>query len=99
MKRMTALLSLALVLSACNDNSDTNVKRENSVMPVKVTVLALNDFHGNLEPTAFNAIQVPRQDDPTKTTGLLTGGVEVIGGYLGQEKAKTPIRSLWAGAT
>lgn len=73
---MAALLSLALVLSACNDNSDTNVKRKNSVTPVKVTVLALNDFHGNLELPPLTRFRCPARMTPPRTRACLPAALK-----------------------
>ena len=82
MKRNLLLIGAALSLSSCSTlfgPATTNV-----------TVIGLNDFHGNLEPTNFAGVTVPAPADPAKQLSLRTGGVEVIGGYLDQERAKTP---------
>lgn len=86
MKKMFPLLGLSLLLASC-DTFGTPAK---SSTPVNVTIVGLNDFHGNLNPTAYTAIQVPNPNDATKLVGLPTGGIEVIGTYLAQERAKTP---------
>ncbi|SEJ12521.1 5'-nucleotidase [Deinococcus reticulitermitis] len=82
MKRNLLLIGAALSLSSCSTlfgPATTNV-----------TVIGLNDFHGNLEPTNFAGVKVPDPADPAKQISLRTGGVEVIGGYLDQERAKNP---------
>ncbi|CAM3191839.1 5'-nucleotidase [Deinococcus saxicola] len=58
--------------------------------PVAVTVVGLNDFHGNLEATNFSGVMIPDPKDPTKQVRLQAGGIEAIGGYLDQERAKNP---------
>ncbi len=58
--------------------------------PVTVTVVGLNDFHGNLEATNFSGVMIPDPADPSKQIRLKAGGIEAIGGYLDQERAKNP---------
>lgn len=70
-------IGLGLTLSSCTMLSPTTT----------VTVLGVNDLHGNLEPTSFAGIMVPDPKDPTKQVRLTTGGIEVIGGYLDAERA------------
>ncbi|WP_291426849.1 bifunctional UDP-sugar hydrolase/5'-nucleotidase [Deinococcus sp.] len=82
MKNIFAALSLTLLLTACTDSSTTSAK---SSTPVNVTVLGLNDFHGNLEATNF---KIPDPADATKLVNLPAGGAELIGGYVQQEKDK-----------
>jgi 5'-nucleotidase len=86
MKPQLLLISLALGLSACD--LSPNVQPDTS--PIDVTVLGLNDFHGNLDPTGFSAIKVPDPKDATKTVSLPTGGAEVIGGYVDSVRAANP---------
>ncbi len=91
MKNIFAALSLTLLLAACNDSKSTPAK---SSTPVNVTVLGLNDFHGNLEATNF---KIPDPADATKQIPILAGGAELIGGYVQQEKTKNP-NQLFVGA-
>ena len=84
MKRLAltaAALSLALAACAPRQTADRNVH---------VTVLGLNDFHGNLEPTGFSQVKVPDPKDPSKQVSLQAGGLETIGGYLAQVRAENP---------
>ncbi|WP_420595781.1 bifunctional metallophosphatase/5'-nucleotidase [Deinococcus sp.] len=67
------LLTSALVLSACN-NTET-VKTPD---PVDITVLGLNDFHGNLEPTAFTKVG--------ETAPIKAGGVAAIAAEVNAAK-------------
>ncbi len=81
MKRNLFLIGAALTLSSCSMMSKP-------AEPVAVTVVGLNDFHGNLEATNFSGVMIPDPSDPTKQIRLLAGGIEAIGGYLDQERAK-----------
>lgn len=90
MKRNLTLIGAALTLSSCSLFA-------RPAEPVNVTVIGLNDFHGNLEATNFAGVKVPDPADATKTVSLKAGGIEAIGGYLGQERAKTP-NLLFVGA-
>lgn len=87
-----ALVTLALALSACAPSA-SNPRNTT----VNVTVLGLNDFHGNLEPTGFPQIKVPDPKDASKTINLPTGGVELIGGYLAQTRQANPNTVLVGG--
>lgn len=79
MKKNLALIGLTLTLSSCSLIGPATTD---------VTVIGLNDFHGNLEPTSFAGVMVPDPKDPTKQVRLTTGGIEVIGGYLDAERTK-----------
>jgi 5'-nucleotidase len=83
MQRNLFLIGAALTLSSCSMMSKP-------ADPVTVTVVGLNDFHGNLEASNFSGVMVPDPKDPTKQIRLLAGGIEAIGGYLNQERAKNP---------
>ncbi|GGM01385.1 multifunctional 2',3'-cyclic-nucleotide 2'-phosphodiesterase/5'-nucleotidase/3'-nucleotidase [Deinococcus aerophilus] len=83
MKRNLFLISSVLTLSSCSMTS-------NPAEPVTVAVVGLNDFHGNLEATNFSGVMIPDPADPTKQIRLKAGGIEAIGGYLAQERAKNP---------
>lgn len=82
MKKNLMLIGAALSLSSCSMLFGPST--------TDVTLIGLNDFHGNLEPTTFAGVKIPDPADPTKTVSLRTGGIEVIGGYLDQERAKNP---------
>ncbi|MDB5045858.1 MAG: 5-nucleotidase, partial [Deinococcus sp.] len=81
MKTNLMLIGAALTLSSCSLLS-------RPADPVSVTVVGLNDFHGNLEATSFAGVKIPDPADATKTVTLRAGGIEAIGGYLAQERAK-----------
>lgn len=91
MKKMTlAATALTLGLSAC-------AQITLGPLITDVTVLGLNDFHGNLEPTGFAGIKLPDPKDATKTVNLPTGGVEIIGGYVNQTRTANP-NTVFVGA-
>ncbi|MCP2013464.1 5'-nucleotidase [Deinococcus sp. HSC-46F16] len=85
MKRNFMLVGAALALSACT----TAPKPSQPVTadPVNVTVVGVNDFHGNLLPTSF---RIPDPADRTKTLSIQAGGIEAIGGVLGQIRTQNP---------
>ncbi len=84
MKRLALIgAALSLGLFAC-------APRQTASQAVQVTVLGLNDFHGNLEPTGFAQVKVPDPKDATKQVSLSAGGLETIGGYLAQVRAQNP---------
>jgi len=55
--------------------------------PVEVTLLAINDFHGNLLPTP-GGIRVRDPADPTKWVSVAAGGAEAMSTLIKQERAK-----------
>ncbi|GHF48846.1 5'-nucleotidase [Deinococcus metalli] len=79
MKRNAPLLLLtaALGLSACATTPTTLAPK-----PVNVTVLGLNDFHGNLAPTAFTKAGA--------TTSIKAGGIEAISAELNDARKSNP---------
>ncbi|THF85793.1 bifunctional metallophosphatase/5'-nucleotidase [Deinococcus sp. KSM4-11] len=79
MKRNAPLLLLtaALGLNACSTTPTTVTPK-----PVSVTVLGLNDFHGNLAPTSFTKAG--------ETTAIKAGGIEAIAAELNDARKKNP---------
>lgn len=57
--------------------------------PVSVKVLAINDFHGNLMPSA-GGIRLRDPADPTKTVTVRAGGSEHLATAVQQLRAKNP---------
>lgn len=90
MKNPLMLVTLALGLSACNMMGSG---------PVNVTVLGLNDFHGNLVPTGFSGVKVPAPTaaNPAATANLSAGGAEIIGGYVNSVRSANPDTLLVGG--
>ncbi|WP_104990630.1 bifunctional UDP-sugar hydrolase/5'-nucleotidase [Deinococcus sp. NW-56] len=79
MKKNLMLVGAALSLSSCSlilGPSQTDV-----------TVIGVNDFHGNLLPTSF---RIPDPADRTKTQTIQAGGVEAIGGVLAEVRKANP---------
>ena len=67
MKNNLLLIGAALTLSSCSMILGPST--------TDVTVIGVNDFHGNLLPTSF---RVPDPADRTKTLTVQAGGVEAI---------------------
>jgi 5'-nucleotidase len=57
--------------------------------PVSVKVLAINDFHGNLQPPT-GGIRIQDPADRTKTVNVPAGGAEHLATAVQQLKAKNP---------
>ena len=57
--------------------------------PVKVKVLAINDFHGNLKPPG-GGIRIKDPADPKKTINIPAGGAEHLATAVQQLRAKNP---------
>jgi len=60
-----------------------------SAQRVQVRIIAINDFHGHLEP-GDNAIAVPDPADPTSTVLLRSGGAAFLATRIAQLKAEQP---------
>ncbi len=71
-------IAIALVLAApaawCQD-------------AVQVRIIAINDFHGHLEP-GDNAVQVPDPDDPARNVSLRSGGAAQLAARIRQLRAE-----------
>lgn len=71
-------IAIALVLAApaawCQD-------------AVQVRIIAINDFHGHLEP-GDNLVQVPDPDDPARTVSLRSGGAAHLAARIRQLRAE-----------
>lgn len=75
MKKFIPLMSLPLMLAACHQN-DPAPQVQDGV--TTVTVLGLNDFHGNLEPNKF------------RPTGTKAGGISAIAGLVNTVRSENP---------
>jgi 5'-nucleotidase len=87
-----ALLALGLVACGNSDPVDST--------PVTVKLIAMNDFHGNIEPPAENnggAVVLKDSASATGTTKVRTGGAAYLASLIKQLKAKNP-NSLVVGA-
>ena len=74
-------LALGLGLVACTTTRP--------VEPVKVTVLAINDFHGNLLPPR-GGIRIQAPADRSKTVNVPAGGSEHLATAVAELRAKNP---------
>lgn len=57
--------------------------------PVAVKILAINDFHGNLKPSA-GGIRIKDPADPSKLLTIAAGGSEHLATAVNQLRAKNP---------
>ncbi|NHQ86946.1 bifunctional metallophosphatase/5'-nucleotidase [Iodobacter sp. HSC-16F04] len=80
--------SIALALTACND-SDVAAP-EAVAAPVDVKLIAINDFHGNIEATEGITLTSPDPKDPAKTIKTTVGGAEYLATWVKNLKAKNP---------
>ncbi len=55
--------------------------------PLEVTLLAINDFHGNLKPTP-GGVTIRDPADPSRTISVAAGGAEAMSTLIKQERAK-----------
>lgn len=88
MKKFIPLISLPLLLAACHQTDNRP-----EVLPdgtTTVTVLGLNDFHGQLEATGFRGKQIPNPDKPGTTMSAPAGGISAIGGLVNQVRSENP---------
>src|SRR6478736_2945030 len=81
MKSILGLLATALLLSACAHRADEP--------PVAVRLLAINDFHGNLQPPA-EGLRIRDPQDPTKTVQVAAGGAAHLATAVQQLRAGHP---------
>jgi len=83
MRLPASLLFAALALAACG----TTPPRASQ--PVSVTILAINDFHGNLKPPR-GGIRVKDPANVGKTIDVPAGGSEHLATAVAQLRAKNP---------
>ena len=76
-----AALAAALLVAACAAPRPTE--------PVRVKVLAINDFHGNLKPPG-GGIRIADPADATKTVSVPAGGAEHLATAVARARAKNP---------
>jgi 5'-nucleotidase len=65
------------------------VAARDSLAPVKVKVLAINDFHGNLKPPQ-GGIRIKDPANPGKTLNVDAGGAEHMATAVAELRAKNP---------
>ncbi len=76
--KYSLLAAAVIILSACVHKAPSDVE---------VNVVAINDFHGYIQPSTY-IYQDPT--DPEKTITTQAGGVAAIGGLLNELRAKDP---------
>jgi 5'-nucleotidase len=79
-----SLLTAAALLAGC-----ATVPPPAATEPVKVRVLAINDFHGNLKPSA-GGIRVADSANPGKTKTLPAGGSEYLATAVAELRKANP---------
>src|SRR5688500_8761127 len=57
--------------------------------PIKVKVLAINDFHGNLKPSS-GGLRIKDPADASKTVSVPAGGAEHLATAVAQLRAQNP---------
>jgi 5'-nucleotidase len=76
----------AMALSAAVPLASLPASAQDASRPVEVTVLAINDFHGNLLPPS-GGIKVPDPNDPAQTVAIAAGGSEAMATLVKQRRA------------
>lgn len=76
-------LALALAMSLAAGGCTTlgalaNYSTQNPTRPVTITLVSMNDFHGNLEPSRY----VPINADGSKAEAIRAGGAEAVASAL-----------------
>jgi 5'-nucleotidase len=56
---------------------------------VPLRIIAINDFHGHLEP-GDNAVQVPHPDDPARSVSLRSGGAAYLATAVRRLRSEVP---------
>ena len=83
MRPIAVSLLIALGMAACT----TTPPR--ATQPVNVKILAINDFHGNLQPPR-GGIRIKDPADASKTINVPAGGSEHLATAVAQLRAKNP---------
>ena len=80
------LLALGIAgLAGCGGGDSSSPEQPTG--DASITLLAINDFHGNLNASSF---KVPDAADPTKTTTVTAGGIEAIGAKVALARTANP---------
>lgn len=86
--RAAAACAVAALVAACGGLSDSS-----NDTPVTVKLIALNDFHGNLEPPAAGnggSVSIKDPSAPDGRTTVSTGGAAYLATLVKQLAAKNP---------
>jgi 5'-nucleotidase len=81
-----ALTLAALLAQGCATRADTT--REPAAEPVRVQLLATNDFHGNLEPPSGSSGRI--RTGPSATDTVDAGGAEYLATLIASLRAENP---------
>jgi 5'-nucleotidase len=103
--KFVVLTCAAAALAACTSPATTTIttptavnavaasapmaSARDSLGPVKVKVLAINDFHGNLKPPQ-GGIRINDPANPGKTINVAAGGAEHMATAVAELRAKNP---------
>ena len=82
--KLKLLALAATVLAGCATTAPTP-----PAAPVKVKILAINDFHGNLKPP-LGGIRVKDPANPGKLMNIEAGGAEYLATAVAELRAKNP---------
>jgi 5'-nucleotidase len=88
-KLALSALALAALLAGCATPPAPPAPPAASTEPVKVKVLAINDFHGNLKPP-LGGIRIKDPANPGKTVSIDAGGAEYLATAVAEIRAKNP---------
>lgn len=78
-RTLVSSAALALLLAGCATAPSTPASRPSTPRaPVEINLVALNDFHGNLEPTRYTYTP-PGGKEPVT---IQAGGIDLIGGAM-----------------
>lgn len=78
LRQLGTLLAAMCILSGCASSPDA--ARPGPAPAIEINLVALNDFHGNLEPSKFS--YTPKPDAPS--VSVLAGGITTLAGALQQ---------------
>ncbi|NLH80626.1 MAG: bifunctional metallophosphatase/5'-nucleotidase [Phyllobacteriaceae bacterium] len=80
-------LARALLVSTLALAAPLAAARAEEAAPLEVRLLAINDFHGNLEPPG-GGIKITDPADPTKKVSVAAGGSEAMATLVKQKRAE-----------
>jgi 5'-nucleotidase len=86
MRRLSVFLALA-ALAACQPVHEVGPRAADA--PLRLKLIAFNDFHGYLDPPG-TPTRWPDPADPERVHELPTGGAPQLAGLIGQLRARNP---------
>ena len=84
----TAVVATSLIVPATAASAQNTVQPAPTTMPIQL--LALNDFHGNLEPPQGSSGNITRINPDGTTSTILAGGVEYLATQLKNARVDNP---------